>query len=50
MPEGIVEVQKELYVVFESGADKYRYTTTYPMDRMLRIDMKKLMKEDKGIE
>ncbi|OIU70478.1 lamin tail domain-containing protein [Rossellomorea aquimaris] len=50
MPEGIVEVQKELYVVFESGADKYRYTTTYPMDRMLRIDMKKLMKDDKGIE
>lgn len=50
MPEGIVEVQKELYVVFESGADKYRYTTTYPMDRMLKIDMKKLMKEDKGIE
>lgn len=50
MPEGIVEVQKELYVVFESGADKYRYTTTYPMDRMLKIDMKKLMKEDKVIE
>jgi hypothetical protein len=50
MPEGIVEVQKELYVVFESGADKYRFTTTYPMDRMLRIDMKKLMKDDKGID
>ncbi len=50
MPEGIVEVQKELYVVFESGADKYRYTTTYPMDRMLKIDMKKLMKDDKGIQ
>ncbi|WP_079506488.1 lamin tail domain-containing protein [Mesobacillus jeotgali] len=50
MPEGIVEVQKELYVVFESGADKYRYTTTYPMDRMLKIDMKKLMREDKGIQ
>lgn len=50
MPEGIVEVQKELYVVFESGADKYRYTTTYPMDRMLKIDMKKLMKEDKGVQ
>lgn len=50
MPEGIVEIQKELYVVFESGANKYRYTTTYPMDRMLKIDMKKLMKDDKGIE
>ncbi|WP_408009557.1 lamin tail domain-containing protein [Pseudalkalibacillus sp. A8] len=47
MPEGIVEIQKELYVVFESGANKYRYTTTYPMDRMLKIDMKKLMKDDK---
>ncbi|MFZ3580292.1 lamin tail domain-containing protein [Virgibacillus sp. DJP39] len=49
MPEGIVEVQKELYVVFESGANKYRYTTTYPMDRMLKIDMKVLMKDDKEI-
>ncbi|WP_221568903.1 lamin tail domain-containing protein [Alkalihalobacillus sp. TS-13] len=48
MPEGIVEIQKELYVVFESGANKYRYTTTYPMDRLLKIDMKKLMKDDKA--
>ncbi|MFK4996791.1 hypothetical protein ACI2OX_02375 [Bacillus sp. N9] len=39
MPEGIVDVHpKHLYVVFESGANKYRYTTTYPMDRMLKID------------
>ena len=30
MPEGIVEVQKELYVVFESGADKYRYHNHLP--------------------
>ncbi|MGP4082322.1 lamin tail domain-containing protein [Pseudalkalibacillus sp. R45] len=50
MPEGIVEIQKELYVLFESGANKYRYTTTYQMDRMLKIDMKALMQEDKGID
>lgn len=49
MPEGIVEIQKELYVVFESGANKYRYTTTYPMDRMLKIDLKTLMKDDRDI-
>ena len=50
MPEGIVANHpKDLYVVFESGANKYRYTTTYPMDRMLIIDLKKLMKDDKEI-
>lgn len=47
MPEGIVEVKNDLYVLFESGANKYRYTTTYPMDRMLKIDFRTLMKEDK---
>ncbi|MFD1037474.1 hypothetical protein ACFQ3N_03420 [Virgibacillus byunsanensis] len=46
MPEGIVEVKNDLYVVFESGANKYHYTTTYPMDRMLKIDFRTLMKED----
>lgn len=50
MPEGIVTVKKELYVLFESGANKYRYTTTYPMDRMLKIDLKTLMKDDRDIE
>lgn len=50
MPEGIVAVKKELYVLFESGANKYRYTTTFPMERMLKIDLKKLMKDDKDIE
>lgn len=49
MPEGIVVVGRELYVLFESGANKYRYTTTYPMDRMLKIDLKTLMKDDKDI-
>ena len=50
MPEGIVDVHpKYLYVMFESGANKYRYTTTYPMDRMLMIDLKRLMKDDKEI-
>lgn len=48
MHEGIVDVHpKYLYVLVESGANKYRYTTTYPMDRMIKIDLKKLMKEDK---
>ncbi|MUK87521.1 hypothetical protein GMD78_03785 [Ornithinibacillus sp. L9] len=50
MPEGIVaDHPKDLYVVFESGANKYRYTTTYPMDRFLKIDLKRLMKDDKEI-
>nr|WP_249317132.1 lamin tail domain-containing protein [Bacillus sp. FJAT-50079] len=48
MPEGIANVQsKYLYVVFESGANKYRYTATSPMDHMLIIDKKQLLKEDK---
>ncbi|MGE8205465.1 lamin tail domain-containing protein [Heyndrickxia sp. NPDC080065] len=50
MYEGAVLVKKELYVNFESGANKYRYTGTYPRDRMLKIDMKILMKDDKEIE
>ncbi|MGE6260082.1 lamin tail domain-containing protein [Heyndrickxia sporothermodurans] len=49
MKEGAVLVKKELYVNFESGANKYRYTGTYPRDRMLKIDMKILMKDDKDI-
>lgn len=39
MSEGIVDVGGILYVQLESGATKYRYTTTYIMDRMLKIDM-----------
>ncbi|MQR94098.1 lamin tail domain-containing protein [Fictibacillus phosphorivorans] len=50
MPEGIVEEQKELFVLFESGANKYRYTTTFPMERILKIDLKRLMKDDKIID
>ncbi|MEB6550864.1 lamin tail domain-containing protein [Heyndrickxia sporothermodurans] len=49
MKEGAVLVKKQLYVSFESGANKYRYTGTYPRDRMLKIDMKTLMKDDKEI-
>lgn len=50
MSEGIVaDHPKNLYVVFESGANKYRYTTTYPMERILKIDLKRLMKDDKEI-
>ena len=29
----------KLYVTFESGANKYRFTTTYVIDRMLKIDL-----------
>jgi len=50
MNEGAVLVKSDLYVSFESGANKYRYTGTYPRDRMLKIDMKTLMKDDRNIE
>lgn len=40
MTEGIVDVDGELYVQLESGAAKYRYTTTYTMDRMVAIRLK----------
>ncbi|WP_181438742.1 lamin tail domain-containing protein [Paenibacillus sambharensis] len=39
MSEGIAEVNGELYVLLESGANKYRYTTAYIMDRMVKIDL-----------
>ena len=39
MSEGLVDVGDDLYVVFESGANKYRYTTAYIMDRLLVIDL-----------
>ncbi|MCK6257454.1 lamin tail domain-containing protein [Fictibacillus sp. KIGAM418] len=50
MNEGAVLVKSDLYVSFESGANKYRYTGTYPRDRMLKIDMKTLMKDDRNTE
>lgn len=50
MKEGAVLVKSDLYVSFESGANKYRYTGTYPRDRMLKIDMKTLMKDDRNTE
>lgn len=39
MTENIASIDNQLYVLLESGANKYRYTTTYIMDRMLVIDM-----------
>ncbi|MBU5445324.1 S-layer homology domain-containing protein [Paenibacillus sp. MSJ-34] len=39
MSEGIVGIGDDLYVVFESGATKYRFTTTYVMDRMLKLNL-----------
>ncbi len=39
MSEGLIHVDNQLYVTFESGANKYRFTTTYVIDRMLKIDL-----------
>lgn len=39
MAEGITNIGNDLYVLLESGANKYRYTTTYIMDRMLKLDL-----------
>ena len=36
---GIQGRDNQLYVTFESGANKYRFTTTYVIDRMLKIDL-----------
>lgn len=44
MSEGIVDVDGELYVQLESGATKYRYTTTYIMDRMVKINLNRWAK------
>lgn len=44
MSEGIVDVGGELYVQLESGATKYRYTTTYIMDRMIKINLNRWAK------
>ncbi|WP_413378211.1 hypothetical protein [Alkalihalobacillus sp. 1P02AB] len=41
MSEGIINVGTSLYATFESGANKYRFTTSYIMDRMLKIDLTK---------
>lgn len=38
MAEGIALAGNELYVLLESGANKYRYTTTFIMDSMLKLD------------
>ncbi|RJX38846.1 hypothetical protein D3P09_15065 [Paenibacillus pinisoli] len=39
MSEGIAVAGGELYVLLESGANKYRYTTTFIMDRMLKLNL-----------
>lgn len=39
MAEGIIDIGDDLYVVLESGANKYRYTTTYIMDTMLKLNL-----------
>ncbi|MCR8643844.1 lamin tail domain-containing protein [Paenibacillus sp. N1-5-1-14] len=42
LAEGIMDLGDKLYVILESGANKYRYTTTYVLDRMLKIDLNQL--------
>ncbi|WP_163953888.1 S-layer homology domain-containing protein [Paenibacillus sp. SYP-B3998] len=39
MTEGMTSIDNKLYVLVESGANKYRYTTTYVMDKILEINM-----------
>lgn len=39
MSEGLFVRDKYLYVALESGANYYRYTTTYIMDRMVKINL-----------
>jgi|GEM_PF-985727 len=39
MSEGMTSIGNQLYVLLESGANKYRYTTTYMMERMLKLNM-----------
>ncbi|WP_372637185.1 S-layer homology domain-containing protein [Cohnella sp.] len=39
MSEGMTSIGNRLYVLLESGANKYRYTTTYIMERMLKLNM-----------
>lgn len=39
MAEGIAAVGNKLYVILESGATKYRYTTTFVREHMLNIDL-----------
>ncbi|GAA0367607.1 lamin tail domain-containing protein [Bacillus horti] len=39
MSEGITTIGNQLYVMTEAGATKYRYTTTYPLDRLLIVDL-----------
>lgn len=39
MTEGLTVRDGYLYVMLESGANYYRYTTTYVMDRLLKIDL-----------
>lgn len=38
MAEGIALAGDELYLLLESGANKYRYTTSFIVDRLLKLD------------
>lgn len=41
MTEGIVEHDNMLYVLFESGATKFRTSGSYPLDRIYTFDLKR---------
>ncbi|TCZ78890.1 hypothetical protein E0485_07420 [Paenibacillus albiflavus] len=40
MFEGIVEHDKTLYILFESGANKFRVSGSYPLDRIYTLELK----------
>jgi len=40
MTEGIVENNNTLYVLFESGANKFRSSGSYPLDRIYTLELK----------
>ncbi|MCJ8013434.1 lamin tail domain-containing protein [Paenibacillus sp. KQZ6P-2] len=39
MSENVLDVNGSLYVLYESGANLYRYTTTYVLDRLQIVDL-----------
>lgn len=41
MSEGLVHIGDYIYVNFESGANKYRHSTTYILDHLVKIDLTK---------
>lgn len=42
MSESAIVTDQKLYILFESGADKYRDSGSYPLDRMQYVELDKL--------